>query len=135
MKLGYAIVYVEDVKIVLDFYRRAFGLETRFLHESGEYGELETGQTVLGFASHKLGAMNLPGGYLRSTPTGKPLGVEFALETADVSGALARALAAGAAAVAAPQVKPWGQTVAYVRSIEGTLISLCTPIGSPGGAD
>jgi predicted enzyme related to lactoylglutathione lyase len=92
MKLGYSIVYVDDIKAVLDFYGRAFGLETRFLHASNEYGELETGQTVLGFASHKLGAMNLPGGYVRSVLTDKPLEVEFALETTDVHGALAKAL-------------------------------------------
>jgi predicted enzyme related to lactoylglutathione lyase len=131
MKLGYAIVYVDNVPAVLDFYNRAFGLKTRFLHESHEYGELETGPTILGFASHNLGAMNIPGGYARSTPADKPLGMEFALETTDVSGALAKALAAGAAAFSAPVLKPWGQTVAYVRSIEGTLISLCTPIGPP----
>ena len=29
----------------------------------------------------------------------------------------------------APITKPWGQTVAYVRAPEGTLIELCTPMG------
>jgi lactoylglutathione lyase len=129
MKFGWAIVYVDDVKTVLDFYLKAFGLRTRFLHESGEYGELETGQTILAFASHKIGAMNLPVGYVASVPTDKPLGFEFALVTSDVAGAFAKAVAAGAAATASPTNKPWGQTVAYVRSIEGTLVSLCTPLG------
>jgi lactoylglutathione lyase len=128
MKLGYAIIYVETVKTVLDFYREAFGLETRFLHESGDYGELETGQTILAFASHKLGAMNLPAGYVPSRASEKPLGIELALVTKDVAGAFARAVAAGAVAVFPPQIKQWGQTVAYVRATEGTVIELCTPL-------
>ena len=37
-------------------------------------------------------------------------------------------VAAGAAVVTAPYAVPWGQTVAYVRSVEGTIIGLCTPL-------
>lgn len=130
MKLGYAIVYVENVKAVLDFYDKAFDLKTRFLHDSEQYGELDTGQTVLAFASHSLGAAHIPGGYVKSNPKSTPLGFEFALVTNDVPAAMKRAVAAGAVALSQPELKPWGQTVAYVRSIEGTLISLCTPIGT-----
>ena len=60
---------------------------------------------------------------------GGPSGVEVAFYTDDVLAAFARAVGAGAVVIAAPKVMPWGQTVAYVRSIEGTLIGLCTPIG------
>jgi lactoylglutathione lyase len=28
-----------------------------------------------------------------------------------------------------PTVKPWGQTVAYVRDLNGTLVELGTPVG------
>ena len=51
MKFGYTIVYVSSVADTLTFYKEAFGFETRFLHESGQYGELNTGGTVLAFAS------------------------------------------------------------------------------------
>jgi catechol 2,3-dioxygenase-like lactoylglutathione lyase family enzyme len=40
MKLGYTILYVPDVAASLAFFEKAFGLKTRFLHESGTYGEL-----------------------------------------------------------------------------------------------
>jgi hypothetical protein len=40
----------------------------------------------------------------------------------------ARAVAAGATALVAPQVMPWGQTVAYLRGVEGMLIALATPM-------
>ena len=49
MQLGYTILYVPDVPATLKFYEAAFGLTTRFLHESGDYGELETGSTALAF--------------------------------------------------------------------------------------
>lgn len=43
MKLGYTIAYVSDVAESIAFYEHAFGLKRRFIHESGQYGELETG--------------------------------------------------------------------------------------------
>lgn len=46
MKFGYLIIYVPDVPASLQFFSSAFGLATRFLHESGTYGELETGETA-----------------------------------------------------------------------------------------
>jgi lactoylglutathione lyase len=52
MKLGYAIVYVPDVAASLLFFERAFGLPRKFLHEGGDYGELDTGATTLAFAAH-----------------------------------------------------------------------------------
>ena len=45
MKLAYTILYVPDVSASLQFFERAFGLKRRFLHESGTYGELDTGET------------------------------------------------------------------------------------------
>ena len=46
MKLGYTIIYVPNVAESLSFFESAFGLSRRFLHESGDYGELETGETT-----------------------------------------------------------------------------------------
>jgi catechol 2,3-dioxygenase-like lactoylglutathione lyase family enzyme len=54
--------------------------------------------------------------------------MEIGLACADVPAANARALAAGASGLAAPLTKPWGQTVAYVRCPDGTLVELCTPM-------
>lgn len=129
MKFGYTIVYVSSVTETLSFYREAFGFETRFLHESNQYGELETGETVLAFASHAMGEMNLDGNYQKIDPSTVPLGVELAFVTDDVASSYAKAVAAGANPLKAPTEKPWGQIVAYVRSKEGSLIELCSPIG------
>jgi lactoylglutathione lyase len=129
MKFGYTIVYVSSVVDTLAFYKEAFGLEMRFLHESGDYGELETGATVLAFASHKMGEMNFEGHYQKNDINTTPFGIEFAFVTDDVAASYAKAIAAGAVSIKEPITKPWGQVVAYVRSKEGSLIELCSAIG------
>lgn len=130
MKLGYTILYVPDVAESLSFYEKAFGLKTRFLHESGTYGELETGATTLSFAAHELGDGNFPGGHVRANESRQPLGMEIALVTENVAAAHAAAIEAGALELAAPSKKPWGQVVSYVRAPDGCLVELCTPIGA-----
>jgi catechol 2,3-dioxygenase-like lactoylglutathione lyase family enzyme len=130
MKLGYTIVYVPDVAASLQFFERAFGLQRRFLHESGTYGELATGETTLSFAAHELGDANFPGGHVRADSSARPLGMEIALVTADVAQAHRHAVACGARELAAPTTKPWGQVVSYVRAPDGCLIELCTPVAS-----
>jgi lactoylglutathione lyase len=127
MKFGYTIIYVRDVSGALAFFERAFGLYPRFIHESG-YGELCTGDTTLAFATHSLGAKDLPNGYVRADTSPLPLGMEIALVTDDVAIAHAKAISAGAIELMPPSQKPWGQTVSYVRSPDGILIELCTPV-------
>jgi lactoylglutathione lyase len=129
MQFAYTIVYVADVEASLDFFERAFGLERRFLHESGTYGELETGATALAFAQHDIARTNLGHDYLAADASPAPLGVEIGLACMDVPAAFTRAVAAGATALHEPVTKPWGQTVAYVRCLDGTLVELCTPMG------
>jgi lactoylglutathione lyase len=129
MKLGYTIIYVPDVAASLSFFENAFGLSRRFLHESGDYGELETGETTLAFASCELGKMNFPRGFVAASESSKPLGMEIALVTPFVAEAHAKALAAGAAELKEPKAKPWGQVVSYVRCPDGTLVEICSPAG------
>lgn len=130
MKLGYTLVYVPDVAASLSFFGQAFGLERRFLHESGTYGELNTGETTLAFAALALGEQHFPQGFVAACRSPIPLGMEIALVTPDVEAAHARAVAAGATALQPPAVQPWGQTVSYVRCPDGTLVELCSPIAA-----
>jgi lactoylglutathione lyase len=130
MKFGYTIIYVPDVTASLVFFEKAFGFPRRFLHESGDYGELETGSTTLAFASHELGAMNFPSGYVAANNSAQPLGVEVAFVTPSVTEAHTQALAVGATEVKAPESKPWGQVVSYVRCPDGTLVELCSPVNA-----
>lgn len=130
MKLGYAILYVSNVQDSLEFFEEAFGFQRKFLHESGTYGELQTGETTLSFAAHELGDGNFPGGHVRADQSAQPLGMEIALVTDDVHAAHDHALKFGASELAAPVEKPWGQVVSYVRAPDGMLIEICTPVSS-----
>jgi lactoylglutathione lyase len=118
MKFGATCVFVDDVPAVLDFYRRAFGCETHHFDETYQYGELETGETLLAFSSHPLGALVLPGGYQRPDPSGPPLGIYIAFVTPDVPAAFVRAVGAGAVPVGEPRMMPWGRYFRRRREAE-----------------
>lgn len=129
MRFGYTILYVKDVAATIAFYERAFGIGRRFVSDDGAYGELETGETTLAFASHEQAESVLTGGFRPITPAEPPAGIEIGFVTDDVEAAWRRALDAGAVGVTEPGVKPWGQTVAYVRDPNGMLVEICTPVG------
>jgi len=133
MKLGFVIIYVNDVKKVLHFYEKAFGLEIRMEHEDNGvilYGEMETEGAILGFASHEMGQFNLNGKYKSITPENDPVGQGIVFVNEDVNSVYISAVKAGAISISEPTEKPWGQTVAYIRSIEGTLIEICSPMNA-----
>ncbi|QTD43678.1 VOC family protein [Ottowia testudinis] len=125
MQLGYTILYVDDVGAALAFYERAFGFATRFAHESGDWGELDTGATTLAFCSRALLRQQ---GKTPAAPNPDSPSAEIALVADDVPGALARALQAGASLKQPVEHMPWGQTVAYVADPEGFWVELCTPV-------
>lgn len=130
MQFGYTIVYVGDVAATVAFYEAAFGLKRRFIHESGDYAEMETGSTALAFSSLRL--MAQLGKNPQPAVAGAPC-FEIAFTTPDVQAAVAHAVAAGARLVQAPESMPWGQTVAYVADRNEVLVELCTPM-PPAGA-
>ena len=96
MRFGYTILYVSDVAASLDFYERALGQRRRFVHDSGQYAELDTGDTALAIAAHELAAANLPGVYRpEENPSSRPT-FEVCFVTDDVQGAFDRAITEGA---------------------------------------
>jgi lactoylglutathione lyase len=129
VRFGYTILYVEDVAASLDFYERALGQRRRFLHESGDYAELDTGETALALAAHGLAAANLPGVFGPAEAGDARPAFEVCFVADDVQGAFERAVQGGAEAVTAPQTKPWGQDVAYVRDPDGNLVEIASPVG------
>ncbi len=124
---GYVIVYVPDVARAVEFYERAFGVQRRFVHPSGQYAELETGATALAFANESFTPSQ--GAFAPNRRDRPAAGAELALVVPDVPAAVARAVQSGAEQVVEPTVKPWGQTIAYVRDLDGFLVELCTAMG------
>lgn len=128
MQFAYTILYVQDVAQSVSFYEQAFGLTRRFVHESGTYAEMETGATTLAFAQADFMRGNLPAGFQPNDPGRPPAGLEIAFTTPDVPAAYVRAVTAGAAEVARPALKPWGQQVGYVRDRDGVLVEIASPM-------
>jgi len=127
MKFKYTILYVADVSKSLDFYQRAFGFEQKMLHESGDYGELDTGGTTLSFSSLSL-MSDLEKSPAREKPSSPVF--EIAFETSGVKAALDRAISEGAKLVQNLRDEDWGQTTSYVSDPDGFLIEICTPVAS-----
>ena len=128
MNFAYTILYVQDVPASVAFYEQAFGLTRRFVHDSNQYAEMETGATALSFASNELAKSNLPEGFQQNSLSNPPAGIEIAFTTDNVQAAFDRAVEAGAAGVSPPKTKPWGQQVAYVRDNDGVLVEIASPM-------
>lgn len=131
MRFGYTLCYVSDVDKTLTFYESAFGLRRKFYNLEGDngYGELDTGPTTLGFVSYALAKSTLGGAsFVEPAVTGPAPAVDIGFVTNDVGAAYEKAVKQGAAPVAAPDPKPWGQTVAYVRDLNGFLVTIASEI-------
>jgi len=128
MKFKWTIIYVPDVPQTVAFYEKAFGIKRSFVHESNQYAEMDTGATTLAFASDQLAQSNFDLVYTRNNKASAPAGVEIAFVTDDVAVAFKRAVAAGAEPIVDPKLKPWGQTVSFVRDQNGVLVEIASPV-------
>jgi lactoylglutathione lyase len=127
MKLGYVIIYVPNVAETVQFYEKAFGLTKRFVDETGNYAEMETGQTALAFASEELVSKTCHQ-FVPNRKTNSPAGAEVGFVVEDVASSFKAAVKSGAVPVVEPMKKPWGQTVSYVRDNNGFLVELCSEV-------
>jgi len=126
MRLGYTIIYVADVPDTIAFYEKAFGAQRRFVTEDGTYGELDTGAVTLSFADQTFIKDGLGFDFRANGAGSLAPGFEVGFVTDDVETAWHTAVDAGATALIEPKQKPWGQTVAYVRDINGILVEICS---------
>lgn len=127
MKFGYAIIYVPDVEATIAFYEKAFGFKLRFMPESKLYGELDTGATALAFVAEKMADMH--GVEIAKNALNKPAaGLDIVFVSDNVQESFNHAVKAGCMAIKAPHVTQWGQTIAYVRDLNGMLVEIASPI-------
>lgn len=127
MKLGYTIIYVADVPNTVAFYETAFGITRRFIHESDLYAEMETGDTILSFAGNEAAEMSGLA-IFPNDPASPAAGWEICFVTDDVAAAYAHAVASGCRPISGPSEKPWGQTVSFVRDLNGCIVEIASPI-------
>ena len=124
-RLGYVILWVEDLERAIRFYTETLGFAPKARH--GDYVEIDTGSTVLGLVSRAF----VKDGLHLDVPPGAPRGAEIAVvvEREDVEPLYRRAVTGGATAVQQPHEQPWGQVVSYVRDPDGHLVEICSPVG------
>lgn len=128
IKFAYTILYVQNVTTSIEFYERAFGFSRKFITPENDYGELFVGETTLSFASFELAKSNLTKGFTQSNLNNQPFGIELGFTSDHVLDTFNNAVNAGAIIVESPIVKSWGQTVAYLRDLDGFLIEVCSPM-------
>jgi uncharacterized glyoxalase superfamily protein PhnB len=128
IRFAYTILYVQDVTTTVEFYENAFGFTRKFITPEDDYAELSVGETTLSFASATFANSNLSNGFIESRLSDKPLGFEIGFTSENVEQTINQAVNAGAIMIEQPTVKPWGQTVAYLRDLNGFLIEICTPL-------
>jgi lactoylglutathione lyase len=123
MKLGSVVLYVPDVAAATAFYEQAFGLHLRHADPGGEFAEMDTGGIPLVFVAE--GRRAEAGHTFRAhRPFEQPAATEVGFVAKDVAAAYAGALSAGALPYEAPNTRPDGQTVAYVRDLNGVLVEI-----------
>lgn len=128
VKFGYTILYVENVEESIVFYENAFGFSKKFISPNNDYGEVNTGETTISFASKILAKSNLRDGFIESNLNDKPFAIELGFITDNVAELVEKATLLGALLVSEPKQKSWGQMVAYIRDLDGFLIEICTPM-------
>lgn len=127
LKLATTVIWVENgVREVLEFYSKAFGFPIRYYDDDMKFGELEMGAGANIMIQSYQAARFMISDQIRTSPTKRPEDAEIAFIASDVAAAYDRAVDAGAKPLRPPRIMPWGQTVAYVASIEGTVIALVT---------
>lgn len=130
MNFTYTILYVNDVEKSVRFYEQCFNLKSKFIHESGDYAEIDTGSTTLGFCNHQLANKIVKDGYTKSSLSTSPQGSQITFTPEDVKTAYSQAIANGAKPLSRPEIKPWNFEVAIVRDIDGHLIELAKNLNS-----
>lgn len=127
-KFASTVIYVPgSAKAVLDFYVTAYGLELKHYDEAFDFGELNVGESSIVIANHSAGEFMVGESYSMSGD-GNPQNVEIAFTSDDVESSFQKAVENGCEALCSPKEMPWGQTVAYVKSIEGTLVGFLSKL-------
>jgi uncharacterized glyoxalase superfamily protein PhnB len=100
----------------------------KFVHESGQYAEMDTGATVLAFSQTELASSLITCGYEKASLTRKPGNILIGIEPEDVRQTLHAALSHGATLVADAELKPWGWLSAMVRDPEGNVVEIAREV-------
>lgn len=128
LTFAYTIIYIDNIKETVTFYEKAFGFSLKFITPEEDYAELQTGSTTISFASTALAKQNFDTDteFLNISKPASPIQLSFT--STSIEKDFEKAINAGGLPLSEIVKKPWGQTVAYLRDLNGILIEICTPI-------
>ena len=130
----FPIVYCDDLRRSLAFYRDLLGFRVTFAHpEQGEPGfvALQLGEG----AELALADVSDPDAVHAHGKVVRPAsghGFELCIYADDVDAAVADLRAAGVPVLAEPADQPWGDRMAYVEDPEGNPVMLCAELSPEG---
>jgi lactoylglutathione lyase len=121
-RLGWIVLYVDDIDASSAFYEGVFHLERTVDWEG--YREYDTGSTRFGLLDRTQARAHVPAadGGSRSSQ------VSFTVDLDQVDQTYLAAVAAGGIGVAEPKDKPWGQRVGFVADPDDHLLEIGSPI-------
>ncbi|WP_375426116.1 VOC family protein [uncultured Friedmanniella sp.] len=126
MRLDGVMIWVQDVPATVAFYERAFGLTVQMMDDTQQFAMMSTGETTLQFADERAAVAT--GVSVRANRSSEQAAAsQLAFVADDVAAAYERAVAAGAVAEVPLVEKPWGQTLGYLRDLNGCLVELSSP--------
>lgn len=127
MKFASPCLFVADVVRTIEFYKKAFKANEKFHDPEFGFALIAIDDSEIGIASHEAGEKMMEGKYPFSNRTSLT-GIELAFYSNKVDTDYETAVNAGAVSLAPPYDTAWGQRVAYVQSIEGTIIGICSEL-------
>jgi len=129
--IGHTALYVENPQALADFYCQAFCLDIAFSAMDGHYIELKlpthegtpVSTTRLGIASKHLLQEWVGQPEYITTAAPSPTTV-ISLCVTGIQAVYDQALTLGATAIAPPDAKPWGHTLAFIADPSGQWVEL-----------
>ena len=122
------VLACRDLARMRDFYRAVLGWDV--IADEPVYVELRSRAMRLGLYRDDAFGRNIGGTPAPSPPITR---TEIYLHCADLDGAIARAIAAGATSLSPRAPRAWGDDAAYVADPEGNVLVLARPVSDPVG--
>ena len=118
--LDYVILVVRDMERTIDFYRNILGLEIS--HRSGDYVQMSTGKTRLGFYTKDAMSNTIKMDLVE--PPENSFKFEIGFKVDNVDRVYKKLIDSGVKGAVPPVTRPWGQRTAYIYDPDENLIEL-----------
>lgn len=118
--IDYVIFFVTDLEASAKFYEEVIGLEIK--HKAEDYAQFESGKIKFGLYTRR--ALNELIGIELISPAEMKASSEIGFIVDDIDSVYRELVGKGAAAIANPTERHWGQTTAYISDPDGNLIEL-----------